>query len=91
MAAGLQALSAKIVVAREPASDLAMDPSQCVTRSLEDHFENSRRRSATMLAEIAVPQQKHAEIRFGGAVASWYPQGAMAAEEGVTITSRRPN
>nr|AWM06317.1 hypothetical protein CIT39_07605 [Bradyrhizobium symbiodeficiens] len=91
MAAGLQALSAMNVVAREPASGLAMDPSQCATRSLEDGFENSRRRCAAMLAEVAVPQQKRAGIRFGGAVASWYPQNSMGAEEIVPITSRRPN
>ncbi|TGN88484.1 hypothetical protein EOW77_0013225 [Bradyrhizobium yuanmingense] len=38
-----------------------------------------------------VPQQKHTEIRFEGAVASCYLSSSMGAEGGVTDTSRRPN
>jgi hypothetical protein len=91
MAAGLQALSATIAFARNPAPCLPTDQSSRAGRFLVDRFDGLHWRGASMAAGTAVPQQKHAEIRFEGTAASCYPCGSMGAEGVVAITSRRPN
>ncbi|RTM13241.1 MAG: hypothetical protein EKK33_12470 [Bradyrhizobiaceae bacterium] len=91
MAAGLQALSAMIVFARTPAPFLPADQSSRATRLLAGRFENEQRRRVATPAGTAVPGQKRAEFRFGGAAASCYPCGSMGAGGGVAITSHKPN
>jgi hypothetical protein len=91
MAAGLQALSAMIVLARKPAPSPSTDQSQRAKRFLPDRFDKCPRRNAAMLAKTTVPQQKPSEIGFRGAAASCYPPYSMGAEGVVTTTSRRPN
>ncbi|PJG56858.1 hypothetical protein CVM73_00070 [Bradyrhizobium forestalis] len=89
VAAGLPALSAMEILAREPMPSPSMDRSHRVRRLLPDHFGDLQWCCMAMAAGAAVP--RYIEIRFGGAVASCYLWSSMGAEGGVTNTSRRPN
>jgi hypothetical protein len=90
MAAGLSALSAMDVLAREPMPPSAMDQSQHARRFKPEHFDDSRHTGA-MFAGTAVSTPKHTEILFGGAMASCYRRYSMGAAGIVVITSHGPN
>ncbi|MDA9498587.1 hypothetical protein [Bradyrhizobium sp. CCBAU 11357] len=86
MAAGLPALSAMNGFARQsmlsPLMDRFMDRSHRLKRLLPQHFGDRQWCRMAIAAGSTVPQQKHTEIRFEGAVASCYllfsmgPKGA---------------
>jgi hypothetical protein len=72
MAAGLPALSAMNGFARLPRLSPLMDRSHRLNRLFPQHFGDRLWCRMAMTAGNEVPQQKHTEIRFEGAVASCY-------------------
>ncbi|QHP72158.1 hypothetical protein EI171_35555 [Bradyrhizobium sp. LCT2] len=91
MAAGLSALSAMDLLAREAFPPSRTDRSQRIVRSTLRRFDDGQLSSGAMFAGTAVSTQKHTEIMFRGAAASCYRWLSMGARGVVTNTSRRPN
>ena len=91
MAAGLSALSAMDILAREPVSPSGVDHSHHLTRFILRRSDHGQLRSRAILSGIAVSRPRPSEIMFRGFAASCYPRCSMGAEGVVTITSRRPN
>ncbi|QOZ11120.1 hypothetical protein XH96_28970 [Bradyrhizobium sp. CCBAU 51765] len=91
MAAGLPALSVMELHARRQMPSHAMDRSHRARRLLPDQFGDRQCCCGATAAGTTVSRQKHAEIRFGGAVASCYLWSSMRAKGGATDTSRRPS
>ncbi len=92
MAAGLLALSAMDVPARELLPPSRKD--HITTREASGSGSLGRSTGgivAMSFAGTAVSPRKHAEIMFGGVAASCVSSGLHGAEGVVTSTSRRPN
>jgi hypothetical protein len=87
-AAGLPVLTAMDGVARQSMPTPLRDRPPRVRRLLLEQLGASPMAPHGEARENTVPQQKHTEFRFEGAVASCYLRSSMGAEGGVADRSR---